>query len=148
MTCRRPTSQSRWAPWPDSQAAERWRTRSCGWREGKTDEEIAGQLTQDGFRSPRGRTVLPSTVQLLRLSHGLMRDRHQSHPRQIPGFLTVPQVAMKLNIPRHWIYDRIHNGTIQIDINFERRTYLFPDTPETLARFRQLRAGDLNNLRF
>ena len=55
---------------------------------------------------------------------------------------------MKLNIPRHWIYDRIHNGTIQIDINFERRTYLFPDTPETLARFRQLRAGDLNNLRF
>ena len=47
---------------------------------------------------------------------------------------------MKLNIPRHWIYDRIHNGTIQIDINFERRTYLFPDTPETLAGFRQLRA--------
>ena len=117
-------------------------------REGKTDEAIAGQLTQQGFRSPRGRTVLPSTVRLLRLSHGLLRDRHQSHPRRIPGFLTVPQVAMELKIPRHWIYDRIHNGTIQIDINSARRTYLFPDTPETLAQFRQLRAGKLNNLRF
>ena len=116
--------------------------------EGNTDEEIAGQLTQQGFRSPRGRTVLPSTVRLLRLSHRLLRDRHQSHPRQIPGFLTVPQVATKLNIPRHWIYDRIHNGKILIDINSERRTYLFPDTPDTLARFRQLRAGEVNNLRF
>jgi hypothetical protein len=117
-------------------------------REGKTDEEIAGQLTEQGFRSPRGRTVLPSTVRLLRLSHRLLRGRHQSHPRRIPGFLTVPQVAMKLKIPRHWIYDRIHNGTIRVDLDSERRIYLFPDTPETLAQFRRLRAGELNDLRF
>ena len=117
-------------------------------QQGKTDEEIACQLTQQGYRSPKDRTVLPSTVRFLRLSHRLLRDRHQSHPRRISGFLTVSQLAVKLSIPQHWIYDRIHNGTIQIELNAERRIYLFPDTPETLAQFRQLRAGKLNNLRF
>jgi DNA invertase Pin-like site-specific DNA recombinase len=117
-------------------------------RQGKSDEEIARQLTEQGYRSPKDRTVLPSTVRSLRLSHRLLRDRHQSHPRQIPGFLTVSQLAAKLSIPRHWIYDRIHNGTIQIEINCDRSIYLFPDTPGTLAQFRQLRAGELNNLRF
>jgi DNA invertase Pin-like site-specific DNA recombinase len=117
-------------------------------QQGKTDEEIACHLTQQGYRSPKARTVLPSTVRFLRLSHRLLRDRHQSHPRRIPGFLTVSQLAVKLRIPRHWIYDRIHNGTIQIELNSERRIYLFPDAPETLAQFRRLRAGKLNNLRF
>jgi DNA invertase Pin-like site-specific DNA recombinase len=116
--------------------------------QGKTDAEIACELTQQGYRSPKDRTVLPSTVRFLRLSHGLLRDRHQSHPRRISGFLTVSQIAVTLNIPRHWIYDRIHNGTIAIQINSEISIYLFPDTPETLAQFQQLRAGKLNNLRF
>ena len=117
-------------------------------QQGKTDEEIACHLTQRGYRSPKARTVLPSTVRFLRLSHRLLCDRHQSHPRRISGFLTVSQLAVKLRIPRHWIYDRIHNGTIQIELNAERRIYLFPDTPETLAQLRRLRAGKLNNLRF
>jgi DNA invertase Pin-like site-specific DNA recombinase len=117
-------------------------------RQGQTDEDIACQLTQQGYRSPKHRAVLPSTVRFLRLSHRLLRDRHQSHPRRIPGFLTVPQLAAKLKIARHWIYDRIHNGIIQIGIDPERRLYLFPDTPEILSQFRQLRAGKLNNLHF
>ena len=87
-------------------------------------------------------------MQIVRLRHGLFRDRRQSHPRQIPGFLTVPQLTAKLGLERSWIYDRIHNGTIQVALDAERKLYLFPDTPETLARFRQLRAGKLNTLRF
>src|SRR5262249_9996762 len=77
-------------------------------RQGIPDEEIARRLTEQGYRSPKDRAVLPSTVQILRLRHRLFRDRHQSHPRRIAGFLTVPQLASKLKIPRHWIYDRIH----------------------------------------
>ena len=87
-------------------------------------------------------------MQIVRLRHGLMRDRHQSHPRRVPGFLTVPQLTMKLKLERSWIYDRIHNGTIQVTFDPERKLYLFPNTPETLARLRQLRAGKLNSLRF
>ena len=87
-------------------------------------------------------------MRFVRLRHRLLRDRRQSHPRRIPGFLTVPQLIEKLNLERSWIYDRIHNGTIQVALDAERKLYLFPDTPETLARFRQLRAGKLNSLRF
>ncbi|GAC1382193.1 MAG: recombinase family protein [Acidimicrobiales bacterium] len=117
-------------------------------RQGRTDEQIARCLTDRGHHSPRHATVLPSTVRFVRLRHRLLRDRRQSHPRHIPGFLTVPQLIEKLKLERSWIYDRIHNGTIQVALNAERKLYLFPDTPETLARLQQLRAGKLNSLRF
>jgi predicted DNA-binding transcriptional regulator AlpA len=117
-------------------------------RQGKSDEEIARYLTERGHHSPRHATVLRSSVQIVRLRHGLMRNRRQSHPRRIIGFLTVPQLTLKLKLERSWIYDRIHNGTIQVAFDPDRKLYLFPDTPETLARFRQLRAGKLNSLRF
>jgi DNA invertase Pin-like site-specific DNA recombinase len=117
-------------------------------RQGKTDEEIARHLSEKGHHSPRHVTVLPSTVRIVRLRHRLLRDRKQSHPRRIPGFLTVPQLTAKLKLERSWIYDRIHNGTIQVDLDATWKLYLFPDTPETLARFRQLRAGKLNSLRY
>jgi DNA invertase Pin-like site-specific DNA recombinase len=117
-------------------------------REGRSDEEIARCLTEQGHHSPRHTTVLRSSVQNVRLRHGLLRNRRQSHPRQIPGFLTIPQLTGKLGLERSWIYDRIHNGTIQVALDVERKLYLFPDCPATLAKFRQLRAGKLNTLRF
>jgi hypothetical protein len=116
--------------------------------QGKVDDEIAALLTRRGYRSPRHAAVLPSTVRILRLRHRLLRNRSQSHPRRIPGSLTVPQIAQSLGIPAHWVYDRIHNGTISVDIDSERRLYLFPDRPKTITLFKQLRAGKLQELRF
>jgi DNA invertase Pin-like site-specific DNA recombinase len=115
---------------------------------GKTDEEIATLLTQQGHRSPKHATVLPSTVRILRLRHRLFRQRSQSHPRRIPGRLTVPQLARTLGITPHWIYDRIHNGTIQVALDPQTNLYLFPDQPQTITLFKQLRAGKLQSLRF
>jgi DNA invertase Pin-like site-specific DNA recombinase len=115
---------------------------------GETDEEIAAILTRQGHRSPRHAAVLPSTVRLLRRRHRLFRKRSQSHPRRIPGSLTVTQVARSLGIKPHWIYDRIHNGTIQIAIDPNTGLYLFPDRPRTIASFQQLRAGKVQELRF
>ena len=60
----------------------------------------------------------------------------------------MPQLTAKLGPERSWVYDRIHNGTIRVTLDTERKLYLFPDTPETLVRFRKLRAGKLNSLRF
>ena len=116
--------------------------------QGQSDEEIAAILTRQGYRSPRHAAVLPSTVRLLRLRHRLSRKRSQSHPRQIPGCLTVSQVARSLGIKPHWIYDRIHNGTIQVTIDPKTGLYLFPDRPRTMTLFQQLRAGELQRLRF
>jgi DNA invertase Pin-like site-specific DNA recombinase len=117
-------------------------------RRGQTDQAIAEHLTREGYRSPRHTTVLPSTVQTVRLRHRLLAKRSQSHPRRIPGRLTVSQIAEALQITPHWIYDRIHNGTIQVALDVERKLYLFPDRPRTLTMLKQLRAGKLQNLRF
>jgi DNA invertase Pin-like site-specific DNA recombinase len=115
---------------------------------GKTDEEIAALLTRHGHRSPKHASVLPSTVRIGRLRHRLFRTRSQSHPRRIAGSLTVPQLARALRITPHWIYDRIHNGTIQVKRDPETNLYLFPDQPGTLALFQQLQADKLQKLRF
>jgi hypothetical protein len=117
-------------------------------RQGWSDEHIAGRLTRAGCRSPRSASVLPSTVKNIRLRHRLFVSRSQSHPRRIPGYLTVPQIAQQLNVSRYWIYDRINNGTIQAIKDPEWQLYLFPDKPATLTGFRKLRDGKVNNLRF
>ena len=37
---------------------------------------------------------------------------------------------------------------VQVTLDTERKLYLFPDTPESLTRFRKLQTGKLNSLRF
>ena len=110
------------------------------------DEVIAQELTEQGYRSPMQPFVLPSTVKLMRLRHGIFQVRHQSHPRQVAGSLTLTQVAKALDITPHWVYDRIHNGTIQVRRDPATNLYLFPDTPATLEQFRQLRASTIKTL--
>jgi DNA invertase Pin-like site-specific DNA recombinase len=115
---------------------------------GQLDEAIASELTALGYRSPLGQVVLPSTVKSIRLKHGQFQRRSQSHPRQIEGALTISQIAGALDMDPHWIYDRIHNGTIQVSKDPETHLFLFPDESVTLEQFRQLRAGTLKTLRF
>jgi DNA invertase Pin-like site-specific DNA recombinase len=117
-------------------------------RAGKTDETIAEHLTTLGYRSPSKPFVLPNTVKIIRLKHGVFQVRSQSHPRRIPGYLTISQIARALDISNHWIYDRINNGTIQVNKDPKTRLYLFPDEPATLDLFKQLKSGQIDNLRF
>jgi hypothetical protein len=106
---------------------------------GMTDEAAAQRLTEQGFRSPRGPVVLPSTVKILRLRQGVMRQRSQSHPRSVPGSWTVSQLARTLGVSPHWLYDRIHNGTIPVAKDPATGLYLFPATPATLEQLTQLK---------
>ncbi len=115
---------------------------------GVLDETIAQELTKLGHRSPMSQVVLPSTVKSIRLRHKQFHKRSQSHPRRIVGALTISQIALALDMDPHWIYDRIHNGTIQVDKDPKTRLFLFPDEPETLEQFKRLRAGQFQNLRF
>jgi len=116
--------------------------------EGISDEEIARRLTESGHRSPMRQHVLPSTVRTIRLKHGIMIKRHQSHPRRIDGYLTVTQLAKELGVSVHFIYDRIHNGTIEIAKDEATGLYLFPDRPTTIKQFRKLIDGRLQTLDF
>jgi len=116
---------------------------------GKPDEEIADHLTHLGYRSPMNpHQVLPSTVKAIRLRHRIFHIPRQSHPRQIPGFLTVPQLARLLEVTPSWLYDRIHNGCIQMTKDPQTGLFLFADTPETLEKLQLFKAGTLKNLRF
>jgi DNA invertase Pin-like site-specific DNA recombinase len=117
-------------------------------RAGKSDEVIARDLSAAGFRSPLRQELLVSTVKGLRLKHRCFMTQHQSHPRQIVGALTVPQLAQRLGLSVHWFYDRIHNGQICLPKDPDTRLFLFPDHPSTLERLTQLRAGHLQHVGF
>jgi len=117
-------------------------------RAGESDQAIAAALTAAGHRSPQRDTVLRSTVQVIRLRHGILHKPSQSHQRRIPGCLTVSQLTARLGVTKHWIYDRIHNGTIVITPDAQTGLYLFPDVPRTLSAFRKLKAGKLERLTF
>ena len=108
---------------------------------GHSDEAIAEQLTQQGYRSPKSPQVLPSTVKTLRLKHGLMQKPSQSHPRRQAGYLTIPQLAQVLRVSRQWLHDRIQNGRIQVCKAPSKGVYLFPDHPTTAEQLQQLQAG-------
>jgi DNA invertase Pin-like site-specific DNA recombinase len=111
------------------------------------DNEVASRLTRAGFRSPSRYVVLPSTVREIRLRHGILLNPGHPRARRIPGCLTVTQLANKLGVLSRWIYDRIHNGTIQITLDKKMKMYLFPNRAKTLGRLRKLVAGKLQIIR-
>ena len=117
-------------------------------RSGETDEKIATHLTDLGYRSPTRDYVLPSTVMIVRLKHKIFRNRSQSHPRKIQGYLTVPQLTKLLDLPQHWVYYHIDKGSILIEKDPKKGLYLFPDTPETLQRLKKLMDGEIRQLAF
>ena len=85
--------------------------------------------------------VLPSTVKVIRRRHGVFHEQSHSHPRHLPGFLSVSQLAVAPDVSPHWIYDRIYNGTIQVTKDPQHKVFLFPDVPATLEQFHALKAG-------
>jgi hypothetical protein len=89
-----------------------------------------------------------STIKGLRLKHRCFITRHQSHPRHIPGALTVPQVAQRLGVSVHWLHDRIQNGRIRLQKDSTTGLYLFPDHPQTTELLTHLRAGHRQHVGF
>lgn len=118
-------------------------------QQGKTDQEIAQHLTKLGLTSPKNpQAVLSSTVRTIRLKHRIFLKRSQSHPRHIPGYLTIPQIAPQLGVTPHWIYHLIRTGRIEMTRDPNTGLYLFPEQAETLNFLRQLKAGTVKHLRF
>ena len=117
--------------------------------QGFDDETIAQHLTTQGYRSPLDTTrLLTNTVKCLRLKHKAFVTRSQSHPRRIPGYLTVPQAAGVLDCSPHWFYYHIKKGAIVISRDQTTGLYLFPDAPATIEQLRELQAGHINRLCF
>ena len=116
--------------------------------QGRSDEEIAQQLTAQGFRSSQHAELLPSTVKLIRLRHGRLHRYWGPRPRRVAGALTIPQIASAVGVKPHWIYHLISRGCIEGRRDKKTGLYLFPDCPETLEAFCQLRDGHVNELSY
>jgi len=116
-------------------------------RQGLTDAEAATVLTEEGYRSPRCCShVLARTVQVLRQRHRVLRGASRTHPRHIPGRLTMAELARRVQVSRCWIERRIWNGTIVITRDATAKRYLFPDTEDTVAALLRLKSGEANRL--
>jgi predicted DNA-binding transcriptional regulator AlpA len=85
--------------------------------------------------------LLTSTVKSIRLKHQRLHRYRAPRPRNVDGFLTVPQVAQALGVTAHWLYHLMSRGVIEIDRDAKTKLYLFPDRPETLDELRRLHAG-------
>ncbi len=113
-------------------------------RSGKTDQEITDVMNKKGYHSPmKTSEVLLNTVRCTRLKNRIFLKRSQSHPRHVEGYLTISEMAEKMKVSHHWIYDRIYNGKIKIAPikvgRYKNSMYLFPDTEETLRLFEKLK---------
>jgi DNA invertase Pin-like site-specific DNA recombinase len=112
-------------------------------REGKSDQEIAIELTARGYRSARTNGFSAHMVLRIRLRQRVLRDPSQSRPRTFAGFLTVAQLADRLQVSPFAIYDRIASGTIDIDRDPRWKRYLFPDKPRTITMMQRLLEGKI-----
>ena len=112
------------------------------------DDVIASRLSTEGYHSPASDKLLPSTVAAIRRRLGILK-RPERYPARIPqGYLSLLQLSKKAEIGRNWIYHNIAIGTIQIERDKKTHTYFFPDTPEAIAKFQQLKEGKINKICF
>jgi DNA invertase Pin-like site-specific DNA recombinase len=115
-------------------------------RQGVDDTAIADILTREGHRSPRSKHVRPRTVQVLRQRHRVLQTAKATRARHIVGWLTIENVAGKLQVSGSWIKRRIHSGIIDIQRDPRDKRFLFPDTPGSIDALRELKAGTRDHL--
>ena len=113
------------------------------WQAGlDSDEQIAVQLTQEGFRSARSVEVAAVAVQKIRLKHGWYFSLHQSRKAlELEGQLTPQGLAARLGVERSWVYRRIYDGAIApayLVRHPHSSIYLIRDDPELLRHLQQV----------
>ena len=117
-------------------------------RQGVADAAIADMLTREGHRSARCSYVPVRTVQIVRQRYRVLRGASRTHPRHLPGWLTIAELARQLQVSRSWIDRRIRDGTISIRRDVAAKRYLFPDTEDSRAALQRLKSGEANHLDF
>jgi hypothetical protein len=108
------------------------------WSAGLKDQEIAAQMTREGFHSARSTHVSGATVLKIRLRYHWQRTPESSgrYAHSEPGYLSVRDLAARLSCDVHWVHRQIEAG--RIDAAYLKRcsprnAYLIQDDPELLA---------------
>lgn len=112
------------------------------WQEGLNDAHIAAVLTAEGFHSARRARIHPVLVEKIRHEQGwhssLARSRNAL---ELDGYLTARGLAAQLGVGRHWVYERLRNGTIPsafVTRHPQSQVYLIRPDPALLAQLQAL----------
>jgi len=112
------------------------------WEQGLDDEQMATQLTNEGFRSARTLDVSPITVGKIRRKQGWPLMLEQSrNALQLQGQWTPRGLAAHLGVERTWVYRRLSNGTIPsqyVTRHPQAGVYLIQDDSELIDQLRRL----------
>jgi DNA invertase Pin-like site-specific DNA recombinase len=105
------------------------------WEQLYDDEQIATQLTAEGFHSARAEQVRADTVMKIRLKHKwyLPFERIRRGER-LAGYISVSQLGERLNLPHTRTYRLIYQGFIPEDAIVREPIYLIRDDPELLVQ--------------
>lgn len=103
------------------------------------DDQVAEQLTTEGFRSLKSSRVFVGTVTRIRQQAGKPEGGVPCDPTSLVSTVTVRTAAKRLGISASWIYLQIYQGHIQVDRHKKTGNYLLPDTKTTFSRLRELR---------
>lgn len=111
------------------------------WKEGLTEEEIAEQVSREGYRSARSKKVSVVTVKKIRLQY------LKQHPEELNlktislgDYLSVQDLAAREGFRAEWVYRQIANKRIKAEYLKEhprRHSYLIQDNAELIAQLRQ-----------
>jgi DNA invertase Pin-like site-specific DNA recombinase len=113
------------------------------WASGMKDEQIAAQLTQEGFHSARLPHVSKATVCKVRLRyHWQSPASSKRYAHSLPGFLSVRDLAALLECDAHWVYRQIETGWIEATYLMRsppRNAYLVQADPDLISHLQEAR---------
>jgi DNA invertase Pin-like site-specific DNA recombinase len=111
------------------------------WQQGASDEETAAHLTAEGFHSARSPVVTASHVMKIRLAHQwYMPLEKLRRGAQIEGYLTVRELARRLEVNHATVYRYIYREVIPpeyIEHDSASGVYLIREDAQLLAQLRQ-----------
>lgn len=105
---------------------------------GASDQEIAEQLSTEGFHSARQPTVSKELVGKIRRAQGGVAVRQQFRAQErIDGQWTTHGLAQALRVRRTWLNERIVDGTIPAVRHPVTGHYLIQDDPLLIDNLRR-----------
>jgi DNA invertase Pin-like site-specific DNA recombinase len=111
------------------------------WEAKLDDETMAATLSEEGFRSARRKTVLPSTVQKIRAQHGWVSPlQKRRKDLAVEGYLTATGLAGRLGVGATWVYYRLKRGRIAekyLAPHVKQHVWLIKDDPELITLLQQ-----------
>ena len=108
------------------------------------DQEIAAQVTLEGFHSARSAQVSVASIYKIRLRYHWQQTPEDSKRfvRGEPGYLSVRDLAVRLSCDAYWVHRQIETGRIDpayLKRCSPRNAYLIQDHPELLASLHEAR---------